>query len=213
MRLCSQDARPAAWLAPASFAVVRALCAPLLHSASFCPSPAHSLPTLRLPSLAGSLRQRMLSLLHSIPFPLVLKPFLLVFGFFLSLVFEHLNALLALPQYAVVLADACPLALPTRSSVAVVWALCALFLHSSSSCPFPAPPLPLLLLCCSVCRLPRTRDAFSSPRPPLSLCLSQSHPACSSPLSSSCFRASRLLPHLLHRAAPVLLTPPRPPHY
>jgi hypothetical protein len=84
------DARPAAWLAFASFAVVRALCEPLLHSDSSCPSPFHSLPTLCLSCRAGSLGQSTFSLIHRLPFPLPLKPFLLVFGLFLPLVFELL---------------------------------------------------------------------------------------------------------------------------
>jgi hypothetical protein len=57
--------------------------------------------------------------------------------------------------------------------------------------------------------LPRMRDAFSSPQPPLYLCLG-SYPACAWPLSFSCFQASRPPPHLPLRADPVLS--PRPQH-
>ena len=77
-------------LAPAPLVVVRALFAPILHSASSCPCPVHFLSTLRLPCRAGSLGQRTLSLLHSLLFPLALKPFLLLFCLFLPLVFELL---------------------------------------------------------------------------------------------------------------------------
>ncbi len=93
------DPHPATVLTLASLAVVQALwrlCghfAPLLHSASSCPRPAHSLPTLRFPGCAGSLGQSTLSLLHSLPFPLALNRFLLVFGLFLTLVFELLASL------------------------------------------------------------------------------------------------------------------------
>ena len=92
------DARAAALLALASLAVVRALSAPLLHSASSSPRTAHSLPTLCLPCRARSLGQRTLSLLHSLPFPLALKPLLLVFALFLPLVFlqSELNVLLVI---------------------------------------------------------------------------------------------------------------------
>ena len=84
------DARPATWLAPAFFAVVRALCAPLLHSVSSCPRPAHFLPTLRFSCRTGSLGQRTLSLLHSRLFPIAFKPFQLAFGLLHLRVFELL---------------------------------------------------------------------------------------------------------------------------
>jgi hypothetical protein len=108
---------------------------------------------------------------------------------------------------AVVLADARPAALLALVSSAVVRALCGLpaaflarnfcavvvralcgpLLHSASSCPRPAhslgvpphaaPSLP--------CRLPRTKDALSSPQPPLSPCL-ETLPGCVWSLSTSC---------------------------
>jgi hypothetical protein len=84
------DACPPALFTPASYAVVWALCAPLLDSASSCPRTVQSLPTLCLPCRVRSLGQRTISLLHSLPFPRALNPFLLVLGLFLSLVFELL---------------------------------------------------------------------------------------------------------------------------
>ncbi len=79
------DLRAAALFALASSAVVRALCVPLLHSASSFSRPAASLPALCLPCRARSLGQRTISLPHHLPFPLALKPLLLVFGLFLPL--------------------------------------------------------------------------------------------------------------------------------
>ena len=83
-------------------AVVRALCAPLLHSAFSCTRPAHSIPTLRLPCRAGSLGQRTLSLLFILPFPLALEPFMLVLVSFclLSLSFSPDLLKLKLKQQA-----------------------------------------------------------------------------------------------------------------
>jgi hypothetical protein len=130
------DARPPALLAQAFLAVVRALCAPLLHSASSSPRPALSLPTLCLPCRARSLGQRTLSLLlHSLSFSLVLNPFLLVFGHFLPLVFELLasrpTSLTARPLF-------CRLAPPSIACL-----LPAVLPFVATPCPPPSFSLPL----------------------------------------------------------------------
>ncbi len=82
-----------------------------------------------------------------------------------------------LPQDAVVLALAWPRAFPTFPLSAVVRALCALLLHSSRS---PSAPSSSTPFCSSAASFPwrlhrtQSRDAFSSPQPPRSLCF-QSH--------------------------------------
>ncbi len=71
------DARPTTLFADASqLVVVREPFESLLHIVSFCPRPDHSVSTLCLPYRTDSLGQRTFCRRQSLPFPLVLKPFL-----------------------------------------------------------------------------------------------------------------------------------------
>jgi hypothetical protein len=117
-------------------------------------------------------------------------------------------ALLAQSQDSAMLARACSLALPTLAFLAVVRALCALVLPRFAACPTTALSFFMLLLLGVVVFLGRGTlsllhsllfaFAFEATLLVLGLFL---------PLL---FKASRLPPHLPHRAAPVLL--PRPQH-